>query len=95
MRRLGRWVVTLMTAAVVVATSACDSNSVNSSQNVPADHTVRNGGTLHKPGFRTPFENSSGCTTCHGANLRGGTATIDGASVQTPSCFSCHGQKWS
>jgi hypothetical protein len=79
---------------LVSALAACDSNSATESDNLPANHTVSNGGALHKPGYSTPFEASSGCTTCHGADLRGGTATINGVDVSTPSCFSCHGRKW-
>ena len=94
MKKLGQWLVAVTIAALMIVASACDTTSANSPQNLPADHTVRNGGTLHKSGFRTPYAASSGCTTCHGANLRGGTATIDGMDIQTPSCFSCHGQQW-
>jgi hypothetical protein len=55
----------------------------DTSSGVPADHTDREGGALHKPGKEQPYSN--GCTDCHGSNLRGGIA---------PSCYSCHGKEW-
>lgn len=51
---------------------------------VPSSHTISREGVLHAPGLQTPETN---CTTCHGADLRGGT---DGQ----PSCFTCHGAVW-
>jgi len=52
---------------------------------VPETHTVEKGGAFHAPGLEDP---TNQCATCHGPNLAGGTAG-------EPSCFSCHGQKWS
>jgi hypothetical protein len=46
-------------------------------------HTVNLGGVFHKPNYCRPYQN---CTSCHGANLRGGTSG-------QPSCLSCHNQK--
>lgn len=51
---------------------------------LPANHTVNEEGVLHAPGNDTPY--SSGCTSCHGADLRGDIG---------PSCYSCHSQEWS
>lgn len=84
----------LLILSLFTFVSACDSDPAADPENVPADHTVRNGGALHKPGFSNPESASSGCTSCHGADLRGGNATINGVQVSTPSCFACHGQKW-
>ncbi len=51
----------------------------------PNTHTIVLGRCeyLHAPGLFTPF--SSGCTTCHGVDLNG---------LIAPSCFLCHGQRW-
>ncbi len=38
---------------------------------------------MHAPGYEDPRGN--GCTQCHGADLRGGTAGT---------CFVCHGNRW-
>lgn len=94
-KNLGRWFVAFVAACSIVVFAGCDSSPSATPDNLPADHTARNGGIPHKPGFSTPFSASSGCTNCHGADLRGGTAAIDGMNIPTPSCFSCHGQKWS
>ncbi len=95
-RTLRSWLVPLLTTGIFVfALSACDSGPSSIPDNLPADHTANNDGIPHRPGFQTPFAPSSGCTTCHGADLRGGTAVIDGMDIATPSCFSCHGNGWS
>jgi hypothetical protein len=51
----------------------------------PNTHTVALGRCeyMHAPGHFTPF--SSGCTTCHGVDLTG---------LIAPSCYLCHGQRW-
>ena len=87
-----RWLVAILSFCFVAVIAGCDSDPASDPGNVPADHTIRQGGALHKSGYNDPFE--SNCTACHGADLRGGTALIDGVDVATPSCFSCHGQKW-
>ena len=48
----------------------------------PSDHTVNEGGVMHKPGLQAPLTN---CVSCHGSSLQGGAG---------PSCTSCHGVKW-
>ncbi|MDX1764770.1 MAG: hypothetical protein R3231_10650, partial [bacterium] len=50
---------------------------------LPADHTDREDGAMHKPGKNRPYSNS--CTTCHGSDLRGDMG---------PSCYTCHGREW-
>ncbi len=56
---------------------------------LPADHNIPLGVdpfvVNHAKGFDTPY--SAECTECHGAGLQG--------TAQTPSCYSCHGEKWS
>ena len=49
----------------------------------PADHTIKEGGFMHKRGLEHPFTNR--CTACHGKDLTGDFA---------PSCYSCHGKEW-
>ncbi|GEM_PF-2752388 len=46
-------------------------------------HNDSEDGVRHASDKDTPFDD--GCTSCHGANLRGGTG---------PSCLSCHGPVW-
>jgi hypothetical protein len=54
----------------------------------PADHTKTKDddgcAARHKDGYENPF--SSGCTSCHGGDLRGGATG--------PSCYTCHGNEW-
>lgn len=61
------------------------SDSVNGpgSANPPADHTIKKDGIRHKDGLKNAAQN---CVSCHGQDLRGGSAGI--------SCYSCHGKKW-
>ncbi|MBI5375983.1 MAG: PKD domain-containing protein [Candidatus Schekmanbacteria bacterium] len=47
-------------------------------------HTINNNGVYHRPGLHYP---ETYCTGCHGADLTGG--------VTAPSCYTCHGAKWS
>lgn len=65
------------------ALQACSDSSTDPAD-APEGHTAFNGGVPHMPGFNNPTVN---CTTCHGADLRGGDAG-------EPSCTSCHGVKW-
>ncbi len=53
------------------------------SSGAPANHTLDKSGAYHKPGL---YEPQSNCVSCHGDDLRGGTAG--------QSCFSCHDRKW-
>lgn len=46
-------------------------------------HSVNLNGIYHAPNYCLPYQN---CSTCHGANLRGGN-------YGEPSCLKCHSQK--
>ena len=80
MTRTIRIVVGLLAVAFI---AGCSSPARPSE--VPSSHTVRKGSAWHAPGLHTPLVN---CVTCHGADLRGGDNG-------EPSCYSCHGAKWS
>ena len=73
----------LLIVALMIAISACTKDNPQDQFNPPADHTVSKSGYMHKPGLATPLDN---CTSCHGADLKGGTVGV--------SCYHCHGQKW-
>lgn len=64
--------------------SCSEEDSVSSNYNPPKDHTVNKDGIRHKPGLKSPLEN---CVNCHGSDLHGGASA--------PSCYECHGKKWS
>jgi mono/diheme cytochrome c family protein len=70
---------------LVLLVAACSEENPTAPENLPADHTVQQGGVFHARGLESPEVN---CVECHGSNLRGGD---DGE----PSCFRCHGQEWS
>ena len=70
-------------AGAALGAAACSSPAGNTPAARPAGHTISRGGTYHKPGLTVPLAN---CVSCHGADLRGGTAGV--------SCYKCHGQKW-
>jgi len=82
MRRT-RWLVLVTLFAAGAISFSCGSDST-APADAPEGHTVVRGGVAHAPGLTNPTQN---CTSCHGANLAGGSAG-------QPSCFSCHGQKW-
>jgi hypothetical protein len=73
----------LFTLLIAVAALGCSETTAPG--NHPASHTVNKDGHWHMPGLQSP---QGTCTTCHGADLRGGTGG-------QPSCYACHGQKWS
>ncbi len=75
--------VSVLACLVVAALFACGDDST-APENAPPGHTVLQDGVPHRPGLNDPIRN---CTTCHGADLRGGQNG-------EPSCFSCHGQLW-
>lgn len=81
MRAMSVLLVLLVTLALALAVACGDED--RSLYNPPADHTVSQDGARHKPGFQSPLTN---CTSCHGADLKGGTVKV--------SCYTCHGQKW-
>jgi len=62
---------------------SCETTGDHPQYNPPADHSVNKDGVMHKSGLSEPEQN---CTTCHGADLQGGTAQV--------SCYECHGKKW-
>ncbi len=82
MRATWRWTFVLLLA--LGAPAACGEDDGMAPANAPPGHTVVQDGVAHMPGLRAPNQN---CTSCHGADLRGG-------SNGEPSCYSCHGQKW-
>lgn len=69
---------------------------------LPADHTDRIQGVLHKPGALDPYHYGNWCADprCHHVDLKGGYARADiepGHGLEaaaTPSCFQCHGKLW-
>ena len=67
----------------VIAISCSDDDDEYPQYNPPADHTISKEGVMHKPGLNNPL---SDCTTCHGADLSGGTSQV--------SCYECHGVEW-
>jgi mono/diheme cytochrome c family protein len=77
-----RWKMIILAGAAAFWLAACTSPASDSGDR-PADHTVNKAGAYHKTGLNDPLAN---CVSCHGADLRGGTAGV--------SCFKCHGQKW-
>ena len=72
----------MMILAVMVLFIGCEKTN-NSGYNPPADHTISQGGYMHKSGLDQPLTN---CVSCHGADLKGGSTGV--------SCFECHGTKW-
>ncbi len=72
----------LLALALALPVQACSDSTAPA--DAPEGHTVLKSGVAHAPGLNNPTAN---CTTCHGADLRGGNSG-------QPSCFSCHGQKW-
>jgi hypothetical protein len=66
--------------AAALAAVGCKTPTTNTT---PAGHTVNKNGVYHRPGLTDPLTN---CVSCHGSDLRGGTAGV--------SCYQCHGQKW-
>jgi hypothetical protein len=63
---------------------------------LPAGHTVKNRGALHKMDPERPFSQNSGCSSnnCHQSDLKGGVAEIEGEQQIAPSCYQCHSRKW-
>ncbi|MEZ4999156.1 MAG: hypothetical protein R2727_00055 [Bacteroidales bacterium] len=72
----------MMILAVMALFIGCEKTN-NSGYNPPADHTISQGGYMHKSGLDQPLTN---CVSCHGADLKGGSTGV--------SCFECHGTKW-
>lgn len=55
--------------------------------NAPSDHTLTMGGFHHHPNALSPL-GTCASSGCHGDNLEGDP------SVNTPTCYLCHDQKW-
>ena len=88
----------LIVGLVQLGAGACDGPFLAQDKvGVPDDHTVNQGGASHKSGLNRPFRESSGCSQsdCHQSDLRGGPAKVDGRATIAPSCYQCHGKKWS
>ncbi|MEO8664972.1 MAG: hypothetical protein ABI462_05695 [Ignavibacteria bacterium] len=69
----------------------CDALVSNQSKpDVPPDHQNLIGGFLHLQGER----NADGCSDCHGDDLRGSVATLNGRYIWVQSCYQCHGKLW-
>ena len=49
---------------------------------IPSTHTKNKDGYWHHTSYKSPVGT---CDSCHGADLRGGTAQ---------SCYNCHGAEW-
>ena len=89
---------TLLGLCCVVVFAACESGFPTAPRvGVPDDHTELQGGAAHKSGLDHPFTESAGCSAsdCHKSDLRGGQVTFEGQVTLTPSCYQCHGEKWS
>ena len=88
----------LIVGLVLLWAGACDGPFLAQNKaGVPDDHTVNRGGALHKSGLSRPFRESSGCSQadCHQSDLQGGPARVDGRATVAPSCYQCHGKRWS
>ena len=72
-----------MTIFLFVLAVSCSDDDEYPQYNPPADHTISKDGVMHKTGLEDPMSN---CTTCHGADLTGGTSQV--------SCYECHGVEW-
>jgi hypothetical protein len=78
-------VAVLVQAMILTPGCSNDDNPATSSTSTsaPASHTLSKKGVMHMSGLSSPATN---CSSCHGSDLRGGTAGV--------SCYSCHGQLW-
>jgi hypothetical protein len=74
----------LLLALALALPAACSDSDPALPSDVPATHTVVKDGVRHAPGLQNATQS---CTSCHGADLRGGSGG-------QPSCYTCHGKKW-
>lgn len=75
----------LLAALMLAVPAGCSDAGPVGPSNPPASHTVVKDGARHAPGLQNATQE---CTACHGATLRGGANG-------EPSCYRCHGKKWS
>ena len=83
----------LLTGAVILLASLQSCDGIFPSQSkppVPADHSDNISGVFHKP----EPSNTENCTECHGNDLRGGIAEVNGQQVYANSCYQCHNDIW-
>jgi len=73
----------LMLVGLLVLAACSNPGSPDKSAKLPASHTINKGGHLHKSGLADPLSNR---VSCHGSDLKGGTAGVT-------SC-SCQRKKW-
>ena len=88
----------LVLGGFLLNTGGCDGPfPIEEKIGLPDDHTVSKKGALHKSGLGRPFTTDSGCSQsdCHHSDLKGGTAVVDGRTTVAPSCYQCHGKRWS
>lgn len=81
---------------VALLSLSCDGLfPTQSKPTLPSDHTVNRSGAQHKPGLEVPL-GRGGCGTavCHGPDLKGGVAEVNGQKTIAPSCTQCHGTLW-
>ena len=57
---------------MIVLFIGCEKTN-DSKYNPPADHTISQGGYMHKSGLDQPLLN---CVSCHGSDLKGGTTGV-------------------
>ena len=57
---------------------------------IPSDHSDNISGAFHKP----EPANVEDCKECHGNDLKGGIAELEGVRVYANSCYQCHGDIW-
>lgn len=82
---------TIIIISSIIIFSSCD--GIFPTQNkppVPADHTDNISGAFHRP----EPNNTDECTECHGEDLKGGLANIEGTLVYANSCYQCHNDVW-
>ena len=81
----------LYSVILVIALSSCDGIfPTQTKPPVPSDHTDNISGAFHRPEPKS----ADGCTDCHGSDLHGGLAEINGQLVYANSCYQCHGALW-
>lgn len=75
----------LFLCAILASAAGCADDDPTGPGSAPATHTVLIGNARHAPGLDRATQ---ACVACHGGDLRGGSSG-------EPSCYRCHGKKWS